>query len=99
MQNGDTTLHISAAMGRRKLTRVLLESGCDREMKNKQNETAMEIAKRKSLAEIIQILNSTPSISINPSEKYGESVTDKRRFRTPTMVNIWVLVVNRALSF
>ena len=35
-QNGDTSLHISAAMGRRKLTRVLLESGCDREMKNKQ---------------------------------------------------------------
>ena len=72
-QNGDTSLHISAAMGRRKLTRVLLESGCDREMKNKQSETAAEIAKRKSLAEIVQILKSTPpSVSINPSEKYGE---------------------------
>ena len=73
LQNGDTSLHISAAMGRRKLTRVLLESGCDREMKNKQSETAAEIAKRKSLAEIVQILKSTPpSVSINPSEKYGE---------------------------
>ena len=60
-------------MGRRKLTRVLLESGCDREMKNKQGETAAEIARRKSLAEIVQILKNTqPSISINPSEKYGE---------------------------
>ena len=74
MQNGDTSLHISAAMGRRKLTRVLLESGCDREMKNKQGETAAEIARRKSLAEIVQILKNTqPSISINPSEKYGKS--------------------------
>ena len=73
MQNGDTSLHISAAMGRRKLTRVLLESGCDREMKNKQGETAAEIARRKSLAEIVQILKNTPpSISINPSEKYGK---------------------------
>ena len=34
-QNGDTALHIAAAMGRRKLTRVLLESGCDQEIKNK----------------------------------------------------------------
>ena len=34
-QNGDTAIHIAAAMGRRKLTRVLLESGCDQEIKNK----------------------------------------------------------------
>jgi hypothetical protein len=61
-------------MGRRKLTRVLLESGCDREVKNKQSETAIEISRRKNLADIIQILNSPPSISINPSEKYGERV-------------------------
>ena len=27
IQNGDTALHIAAAMGRRKLTRVLLEAG------------------------------------------------------------------------
>ena len=30
-QNGDTALHIAAAMGRRKLTKILLESGCDRD--------------------------------------------------------------------
>ena len=35
LQNGDTALHIAAAMGRRQLTRVLLESGCDQEIKNK----------------------------------------------------------------
>ncbi len=34
-QNGDTALHISAAMGRRKLTRVLLESNCSRNVRNK----------------------------------------------------------------
>ena len=35
LQNGDTALHIAAAMGRRKLTRVLLESGCSKGIKNK----------------------------------------------------------------
>ena len=35
LQNGDTALHIAAAMGRRKLTRVLLESGCNKDVKNK----------------------------------------------------------------
>jgi ankyrin repeat domain-containing protein 6 len=35
MQNGDTALHIAAAMGRRKLTRILLEAGCDKSLKNK----------------------------------------------------------------
>ena len=34
-QNGDTALHIAAAMGRRKLTRVLLESNCNRNIRNK----------------------------------------------------------------
>jgi ankyrin repeat protein len=35
LQNGDTALHIAAAMGRRKLTRILLEAGCDKSLKNK----------------------------------------------------------------
>lgn len=34
-QNGDTALHIAAAMGRRKLTKILLESGADQAIKNK----------------------------------------------------------------
>jgi ankyrin repeat protein len=35
-QNGDTSLHIAAAMGRRKLTRLLAECGTDPELRNKQ---------------------------------------------------------------
>jgi ankyrin repeat protein len=34
-QNGDTALHIAAAMGRRKLTRILLEAGAERNLENK----------------------------------------------------------------
>ena len=35
MQNGDSSLHIAAAMGRRKLTRILLEAGADQHTTNK----------------------------------------------------------------
>ena len=41
LQNGDTALHITAAMGRRKLTRILLEIGINRNVRNKQSETAL----------------------------------------------------------
>ena len=34
-QNGDTALHIAAAMGRRKLTRILLSAGTSLHIKNK----------------------------------------------------------------
>lgn len=34
-QNGDTALHIAAAMGRRKLTRILIAAGCSTNVKNK----------------------------------------------------------------
>lgn len=34
-QNGDTALHIAAAMGRRKLSRILLEAGCTKSLRNK----------------------------------------------------------------
>lgn len=34
-QNGDTALHISTAMGRRKLTKILLEAGCNATISNK----------------------------------------------------------------
>lgn len=43
-------------MGRRKLTRILLEAGCDRSLRNKQGETAKDIARRKNLAEILEII-------------------------------------------
>ena len=80
-QNGDTALHIAAAMGRRKLTRVLLESGCDRDMRNKQNERALDIAQRKNLVDIVQILTSPPpsSLNINPSENYEQKVQQQQQ--------------------
>merc|ERR1719295_1191708 len=43
-------------MGRRKLTRLLVECGTDPEVRNKQGETAGEIAVRKQLSEIVAIL-------------------------------------------
>ena len=96
-QNGDTALHIAAAMGRRKLTKILLESGCDKDAKNKQNETAMDISRRKNLAEIVSILQNPPPVL---SEKDREdqalaardrsqshprpSKSDKKREKTST---------------
>lgn len=50
-------MHIAAAMGRRKLTRILLEAGCDRSLRNKQGETAKDIARRKNHAEILEIIS------------------------------------------
>jgi hypothetical protein len=44
-------------MNRRKLTRVLLESGCDPNVRNKQGEAAADIARRKHLADIVDILH------------------------------------------
>lgn len=55
--NGDTALHIACAMGRRKLTKILLEAGTSLEIKNAQNETPRDIAIRKNLIEIIEILD------------------------------------------
>lgn len=50
-------MHIAAAMGRRKLTRILLEAGCDRSLRNKQGETAKDIARRKNHTEILEIIS------------------------------------------
>lgn len=44
-------------MNRRKLTRILLEAGCDKSLENKQGETARDIAERKHLNDIIEIFN------------------------------------------
>lgn len=59
--NGDTALHIACAMGRRKLTRILVEASgiSSLVIKNAQGETARDIAHRKNLIEIIDILNAT----------------------------------------
>lgn len=66
--NYDTPLHIACAMGRRKLTRILYEvcgpSGSL--LRNAQGETPRDIAIRKNLKPIIEILNSTtpPTITV-----------------------------------
>ncbi|KAL0274575.1 UNVERIFIED_CONTAM: hypothetical protein PYX00_002676 [Menopon gallinae] len=69
-KNGDTALHITAAMGRRKLTRILLEAGCDPNRRNKQNERAKDIAIRKDLNEIIEIIDRT--LPIEQRERHKE---------------------------
>lgn len=46
-KNGDTALHIAAAMGKRKLVRVLAEAGVNTEARNNQGDTARDIAFRK----------------------------------------------------
>ena len=55
-------------MGRRKLTRILLEAGCDKSVRNKQNETARDIALRKDLNEILNILDEC----VTKKEKKGK---------------------------
>lgn len=84
LQNGDTALHIAAAMGRRKLTKILLESGCDKEAKNKQNETAMDISRRKNLVDIIAILqNPPPILSQEDKEDQADAARDRSLSQRP----------------
>ena len=62
-QNGDSPLHIAAAMGRRKLVRILLESSqIDMELKNQQNEMALDIAARKNHQEIVAMIRHPPPV-------------------------------------
>ena len=49
-------------MGRRKLTRILLEIGINAALRNKQAETALDIALRKNLTEIAAILQAAPPL-------------------------------------
>lgn len=62
-------------MGRRKLTRILLEASCDRSLRNKQGETAKDIARRKNLSEILEIINKSRSKSRSRSK--SEDKVDK----------------------
>ena len=64
-------------MGRRKLTRILLEAGCDRSLRNKQGETAKDIARRKNLTEILEIISKARSKSRVRSKSREEESTDK----------------------
>lgn len=73
--NYDTPLHIACAMGRRKLTRILYEA-CGTSallLRNAQGETPRDIAIRKNLKPIIEILNSPPTIT-KCDETDGQSI-------------------------
>lgn len=61
--NGDTPLHITCAMGKRKLTKILLQTSYAKlqQIKNFQNETPYDIAKRKNHKEVVGILQSSKS--------------------------------------
>ena len=59
-QNGDTPLHIAAAMGRRKLVRIILESSPDTKILNQQKESSIDIAGRKSHQDIQEIIRNPP---------------------------------------
>ena len=82
-QNGDTALHIAAAMGRKKLTRILVEGGTDTAIRNKQNETAMDIAVRKKLSEVVTILECSNIQNIisdlEPSREEEETSRQRER--------------------
>ncbi|XP_042205839.1 uncharacterized protein LOC121855078 isoform X2 [Homarus americanus] len=77
-KNGDTALHIAAAMGRRKLTKILLESGADQTVKNKQNETPGDIARRKEFGQILEILKNPPPV-VSPEERLRREQEQKKR--------------------
>lgn len=67
--NYDTALHIACAMGRRKLTRILYEV-CGTSallLRNAQSETPREIALRKNLRPIIDILSMPPVLNASTS--------------------------------
>ncbi len=59
-------------MGRRKLTRILLYAGSSLQITNSQGEAARDIAIRKKLPEILQILDAP----------IDENVRDKERDRS-----------------
>lgn len=54
--NHDTPLHLACALGKRKLTKLLVEAGA-MQFRNNQHETARDIAKRKNLHEILEIID------------------------------------------
>ncbi|OXA53872.1 Ankyrin repeat domain-containing protein 6 [Folsomia candida] len=66
--NGDTILHIACAQNRKKLTKLLLASGCRTNLRNNQNETALDISNRKGFTEISELLKHPPPI-VSPIER------------------------------
>ena len=80
-QNGDTALHIAAAMGRKKLTKILVEAGTDTNIRNKQNETAYDIGVRKHLSEIVTILECNSIQNIISDLEHGASAEESAEVR------------------
>lgn len=68
LQNGDAPLHIASAMGRKKLTKILLASGSRTNSRNHQNETPMDISVRKGFNEITELLKNPPVI-VSPIQR------------------------------
>lgn len=68
LQNGDSPLHIASAMGRKKLTKILLASGSRTSSRNHQNETPHDISIRKGYAEITELFKNPPPI-ISPIQR------------------------------
>ena len=69
-------------MGRRKLTKILVEAGTDTNIRNKQNETALDIAVRKGLGEVVTILeaNNIQHI-ISDLEQGGQEASEGQEVR------------------
>ena len=79
MQNGDSPLHIAAAMGRRKLVKILLESPLlEAELTNQQNETALNIAERKNHQEIATMIRHPPPVIKNNPENNENISTETK---------------------
>ena len=65
-------------MGRRKLTKLLLQAGCDPTLKNQQNETPMDIALRKSFKEVQEIIANPPPLRLQRSVSMTRFMSKKR---------------------
>lgn len=73
--NHDTPLHITCAMGRRKLTKLLLEAGA-MQFQNLQHESPRDIAQRKNLKEILEIMK-------NFTEKFEKKMIRESARKSP----------------
>jgi len=56
-ESGDSALHVAAANGSVEVIRILLQAGADPQLKNINNETSLDIAKKLKLKKTIQALS------------------------------------------
>ncbi|GIY69728.1 hypothetical protein CEXT_215741 [Caerostris extrusa] len=69
----------SAAMGRSKLTRILLEAGCDQKLRNNQGEMARDIAERKEFTEVIKLLDNPPVTVIHVEQQIKKPTKSSKK--------------------